>query len=266
MVPMDRGKRYTWMISGAAILLVCALLLPRGFGKSPAVDSIGEAESSLRTEENAVVAMVNGYAVTVKEFEARMPEERAGTMTYYQQTYGCDPGTEHFWSTTCGDEAEIPQERLKQITLQHLVEDRVRELAASKAGLDTAIGYDAFLAAWEEENRDRAERAAARKVIYGPRQYSEVAYYRYVVSNTVLGLKQWLTEQGGLPTEEQLREEYEASIARQPELPTFETARDAMVQQWTEKRYRSWFAEQVKQAVVEVDPQVYAGLICKETP
>ncbi|WP_379131099.1 hypothetical protein [Paenibacillus sp. sgz500958] len=258
MIRMNHGKQYIWMICGTAVLLACALLLPRWSGTSPALASVGEAAQ--RADENAVVATVNGYAVTLKEFKVRMPEQRAETMTYYQQTYGCDPAAASFWSTPCGGEGEIPQERLKQVTLQLLVEDRVRELAASQAGLNTAIGYDAFLAEWEEENRERAESAAAGKVIYGPRQYSEVAYYRYTVSNTVLGLKEWLTEQDGLPTEEQLRQEYEDSIARQPEPPSFETARDALVQEWTEKRYGRWFAEQVKQAAVEIDQQVYAGI------
>ncbi|MNO25263.1 hypothetical protein D3C76_150960 [compost metagenome] len=256
MVRSDRRKRYISIAAGTVLLLVCVLFVPQWAGDSTAPPSISKA-AQVETDE-AAVATVNGTAVTLKEFKVRMPEQRAETMTYYQQTYGCDPAEASFWGTSCG--GQLPQERLKEMTLQRLVEDRVRELAAQAAGLHTTVGYEAFLADWEAENRERAERVAAGKVIYGPRQYSEPVYYRYVVSSTVLGLKQWLEERDGPPTQEQLRQEYAASIAGQAHPPSYEKAKDAVLQSWTDKRYASWFKEQMKQAAVKVDQQVYKGI------
>ncbi|MNC10491.1 hypothetical protein D3C75_581420 [compost metagenome] len=150
--------------------------------------------------------------------------------------------------------------RLKETTLHLLVEDRVRELAAGKAGLHAEVGYDAFLRQWEAENRDRSKRLAAGQVIYGPREYSKSAYFRYLVSSTILGLKQWLLEHDGPPTEEQLRREYAESIAGQLSPPSYETVRDALVQQCSEEHYESWFKTQLEQAEVKVNQQVYEGI------
>ncbi|WP_178021327.1 hypothetical protein [uncultured Paenibacillus sp.] len=255
MIQADRGKTYLFLGGGLIVLLAFALLVSRWFGQPPASASLGVAAQPQTQDEHAVVATVDGTPVTMKEFKARLPELRADIMTYYQQTYGCDPGNAHFWSEPCG--GELPLVRLKEATLRLLVEDRVRELAANKAGLPVAVGYDAFLREWEAENRNRAERLAAGQVIYGPREYSESAYYRYVVSGTILGLKQWLAKHDGPPTEEQLRQEYADSLAGQPRPPAYETIRDALVQQWSEKRYESWFKAQLKQARVKVNRQVF---------
>ncbi|MGG6311462.1 hypothetical protein [Paenibacillus macerans] len=258
MIRTDRGKTYLYLAGGLIVLLVFALLGSRWFGQPPASASVGVAAQPQTQDESTVVATVDGAPVTLKEFKARMPELRTDTITYCQQTYGCDPGDARFWSVPCGGEA--PLERLKEATLRFLVEDRVRELAAGKAGLHAAVGYDAFLREWEAENRDRAERLAAGQVIYGPREYSESAYYRYVVSSTVLGLKQWLAEHDGPPTEEQLRQEYAGSLAGEPSPPAYGTVRDALVQQWGEKRYENWFKAQLEQAEVKVNRQVYEGI------
>lgn len=260
MIQINRKKTYLFFAGVIPVLLILVLLGVRWFGQPPASVSDGfPVQTQVPQDGDAVVATVNGAPVTKKEFKTRLPEHRAGIMTYFQQTYGCDPGGTDFWSTPCGGEA--PVARLKATTLRLLVEDRVRELAAGRAGISVAIGYDAFLKEWEAENRIRANQLAAGQVIYGPREYSEPAYYRYVVSNTILGLKQWLLEHDGPPTEEQLRQAYADSISGKSDPPAFETVRDALTQQWSEERYESWFKSQLEQAEVEVNQQVYEGII-----
>ncbi|SEU26249.1 SurA N-terminal domain-containing protein [Paenibacillus sp. NFR01] len=295
-----RGKRVGFTVGGAMALLAGGLLLALRLGPSPALapvdgkvpleaageraiseQAVGEQAASQAVSGQAtrerevggqgqnsgkqvqeasrqVVATVNGAAITLREFAARMPEQRAAALDAYVQTEGCDPGAADFWVASCGGEA--PLERLKELTLQRLVEDRVREQAAQKAGLAVPAGYEDFLAAWEQENRERADRLAAGEVIYGPREYSESAYYRYVVSNTVLGLLAWLMEQDGGPEETELKQAYQDSIAGQAAPPAYETVRDTLVQQWNKQRYVSWFREQVRQAEVAVDRQVYAAI------
>lgn len=201
---------------------------------------------------------MNGLNITLKEFKARLPEQRAETMTYFEQTYGCDSGGADFWISSCG--GQIPLNKLKETTLGRLVEDRVREAAARTAGLYAADGYDAFLADWAEENRERARRIAAGEVIYGPRAFTEQAYYRYVASNTVLGLKQWLEESGEPPTEEQLRKEYAETTAGISNPPSYEEAKGDLIRIWADNRYDSWFQAKLKQAVVTVNEQIYENI------
>lgn len=261
MIQTNRKKTYLFFVAGIPVLLVLVLLGVRWFGQPPASvisDGIME-QTQVPQDADAVVATVDGTPVTLEEFKVRLPEQRAEIMTYFQQAYGCDPGGTDFWSTPCG--GETPIARLKAVTLRLLIEDRVRELAANKAGIPVAIGYDAFLKEWEAENRTRADRLAAGQVIYGPREYSEPAYYRYVVSSTILGLKQWLLEHDGPPTEEQLRQAYADSVSGQSAPPAFEAVRDALAQQWSEERYESWFKAQLEQAEIEVNQQVYEGIM-----
>ncbi|WP_068619575.1 hypothetical protein [Paenibacillus tuaregi] len=219
MVRTDRKIPYVFLVAGliAALALVC--LASGSFGLLPASSPNRVAEHAQPTNGDAAVALVNGDAVTLKEFKARMPRLRGEIMTYCQQTYGLEPNESTFWSASCGGESSL--ERLKEATLRLLEEDRIREQAAVKAGLHAAIGYDAFLEAWETENRERARRVAAGQVIFGPRELSEAAYYQYVVANTVLTLKQWLLEQKG------------------------------------ETNYERWIDEQLKQATIELNRQLY---------
>ncbi|SFB30393.1 hypothetical protein SAMN05216312_105410 [Cohnella sp. OV330] len=219
MVRTDRRRPYVFQIAGliAALTLVC--LASGSFGSLPASSPNRIAGHAQPTNGHAVVALVNGEAVTLKEFKARMPRLRGEMMTYCQQTYGLDPNEPKFWSASCGGKSSL--ERLKEATLRLLEEDRIREQAAVEAGLHAAVGYDAFLQAWETENRERARRVAAGQVIFGPRELSESAYYQYVVANAVLALKQRLLEQKG------------------------------------ETNYERWIDEQLKQATIELDWQVY---------
>jgi|GEM_PF-6935572 len=223
MVRTDRKRRYVFLITGliAALALVC--LASGAFGSFGSLTAsspnriVGHAQPT--NDDDAAVALVNGDAVTLKEFKARMPRLRGEIMTYCQQTYGLDPNEPTFWSASCGGKSSL--ERLKEATLRLLEEDRIRERAAVKAGLHAAIGYDAFLQAWQTENRDRARRVAAGQVIFGPREFSESAYYQYVVANTVLALKQWLLEQKG------------------------------------ETNYERWIDKQLEEATIELNRQLY---------
>lgn len=222
MVRTDRKRRYVFLIAGliAALALVCLASGAFGsFGSLTASSPNRTAGHAQPTDGDAAVALVNGDAVTLKEFKVRMPRLRGGIMTYCQQTYGLDPNESTFWSASCGGKSSL--ERLKEATLRLLEEDRIREQAAVKAGLHAAIGYDAFLQALETENRDRAKRVAAGQVIFGPREFSESAYYQYVVANTVLALKQRLLEQKGVTD------------------------------------YERWIDEQLKKATIELDRQLY---------
>ncbi|MBW4083215.1 SurA N-terminal domain-containing protein [Paenibacillus sp. S150] len=252
---LNRIQACTAIISVAAVVILFVFGGHTFLGDSPTEPAQAEGWGAQGDSGAASVASVNGIPVTLKEFLARMPGQRSAALSYYQQAYGCDTGAAGFWTSPCG--GEIPLQRLKRMTLDELVENRVRELAAQEAGLDCPVGYDAFLAAWKAENRQRSRRLAEGGVVYGPREYSEQVYYRYLASVTANDLKRWLAGRDGPFAEKLLREEYAKRMPGQSGSASFDEVREQLERLLEDERYDLWLAALKEQAEVKVNKTVY---------
>ncbi|MDT3428448.1 hypothetical protein J2Z22_004040 [Paenibacillus forsythiae] len=177
----------------------------------------------------AAVAWVNGEPVAYGEFQARMLELR-GEAVAEAAKEGADPAGKSFWTSGIG--GQTPLGLLKEKTLDLLVRVKVQQIAAREAGIAEAIGYEAFLSRLAAENRTRSSRLRRGEPVYGPRQYSERAYFRYTLANLELALRHRLAEEDG----------------------------DRSGKPLDDERYEAWLNRQAANAVVRVNSSVYDKL------
>ncbi|QWU17593.1 hypothetical protein SAMN04487895_12627 [Paenibacillus sophorae] len=216
----------------AALALLVALLVPAACSppKPPAEAAVSEAGGGAAAPDPfTAVAWVNGEPVAYGEFRTRMLELR-GEVVAETAKGGTDPAAKSFWTSDIG--GRTPLGLLKEKTLDLLVRVKVQQIAAKEAGIAEDIGYEAFLSRLDAENRTRSSRLRRGEVIYGPRQYSEQAYYRYTLANLELALRQQLAEEEG----------------------------DHSGKPLDDKRYESWLNRQAANAVVQVNPSMYDKL------
>jgi hypothetical protein len=137
------------------------------------------------------VATVNGVPVSEQEFKLFLQDNTANTYNYFKQRYNVDnhPG---FWTGTFG--GEVPIEYARKQALDQLVRIKIEQSLAKKNGIMKDIRYSAFLRSLTEENKQRKEKLINNQVIYGPEQYNELDYFRYVHSNMLVQLKQKLAQ------------------------------------------------------------------------
>ncbi|MBY9080775.1 hypothetical protein KIH86_13450 [Paenibacillus sp. HN-1] len=177
----------------------------------------------------APVAWVNGEPVTSGEFKTRMLELRGEAVAEAAEK-GANPGARNFWAADIG--GRTPLDLLKEKTLHLLIRVKVQELAARKAGIVQDIGYEAFLLRLDAENRLRSSRLRSGEPIYGPQQYSERVYYRYMLANLELALRERLARAEGESSGKLL----------------------------DEGRYEAWLEGEAAAAEVRTNPALYGGL------
>ncbi|OCT11482.1 hypothetical protein A8709_07380 [Paenibacillus pectinilyticus] len=131
---------------------------------------------------NSTIALVNGEPISYQELLQVM---------------------NHMRSLTQADQ-------LANKALQTLVSNKIEQMWAKQKGLVDRIDYAHFHQQWKEENLRRKEAVAKKQPIYGPTQYSEGDYYRYVQSNVVIQLKDALGKNEFAQTTNQLKAQYES--------------------------------------------------------
>lgn len=175
------------------------------------------------------VAWVNGEPVAYGEFKTRMLELRGEAVAEAAEK-GADPAARNFWASDIG--GRTPLDLLKEKTLHLLVRVKVQEIAARKAGIVQDIGYEAFLSRLDAENRLRSSRLRSGEPIYGPQQYSERTYFRYMLTNLELALRERLARDEG----------------------------DSSGKLLDEGRYGAWLEGEAAKAEVRVNPALYGRL------
>lgn len=150
---------------------------------------------------------VNDEPVDFREFQMFADRNRAQAFSYFRNTYGVND-SEGFWMQQVG--GEIPGQYLFRLTMEELVRSKIQQLWAKQEGvMQDATSYEAFLDAWQKENRSRQKALASNQVIYGPRQYDAASYYLYLHSNLVARLKEHLGQTVYAPTDKELNELYQ---------------------------------------------------------
>ncbi|AKG33854.1 hypothetical protein [Paenibacillus durus] len=227
----DGGRHRLRALAARALLLVMLLTLLAPAACSPPAElTVSEVGGGVMEPDLFTpVAWVNGEPVAYGEFRTRMLELR-GEVAAETAKDGADPGAKGFW--TSDTRGETPLGLLKKKTLALLIRVKVQQIAAKEAGIIEDIGYEAFLSRLDAENRTRSSRLRRGEPVYGPKQYSEKAYYLYTLANLELALRQRLAEEDGNRSGRPMDDE----------------------------RYKAWLNRQEANAVVRVNPSLYEKL------
>lgn len=160
-------------------------------------------------EGGKAVAFVADEPVTVSEFRFHMSAVRAEVFAYFHQQYGAEDGA-GFWEQSYG--GEVPAERLKEATMDRIVDTKLILLEAGRQGYIDDPSYAGFRERWLLENERRREAIKQNRVIYGPRQLSERQFFEIELSNLQAELKKRFDEGLEVP-ESRLRQFYEQNPA-----------------------------------------------------
>jgi len=153
-----------------------------------------------------VIATVNGVPISIAEYNRAIRLNKSRIINYFRDTYQAEQ-TEHFWTTAF--HGEIPAEVLKKKALEDSVYFKVRQLLAKEQGVLQDVSYDGFLQKLQQENERRVQAINNNQVIYGPAQYDEDTYLEYVLTNSMLAVKQRMQQKVLQKGESQLRLFYE---------------------------------------------------------
>ncbi len=157
--------------------------------------------------DSDVVFSVNGEPVQAGEFMLLLKNEHvAGTYNYFKARYGAEDQKD-FWTQRFGK--EIPVEYARSQTLNEARRIKLQQLLMDKYGIQSDISYAGFLQALKKENASRKDAVAKGKAIYGPQEYDEIGYYRYVLSNNIEKLKRKIEETEIQISDDDLRKKYE---------------------------------------------------------
>lgn len=189
---LSRSK--TWIIAGIAVIAAIAFIF---------------VERPVFSETNRFgdpIATVDGEPIQLEEFQRAVQANKARVIDFFHEKYGADQSAS-FW--TASYEGEIPFELLKKMALEDSVDLKIQQMTAKEQGVLTDIRYDVFLQHFKDENKRREQAIAKGEVVFGPAQYTEDAYFEYVMVNAVLSVKKHLMEEDWKPDEPELKRFYE---------------------------------------------------------
>ncbi len=104
---------------------------------------------------------------------------------------------------------EHQHEKLKPMAIDYLINFKVEQMWMKEEGIMQDTSYRAFLEELHAENKRRSEAVAAGRIIYGPQQYEQLTYYKYLHSIRWIALKEKLKATTYAPDKEDLIALYE---------------------------------------------------------
>lgn len=190
-----------WLfIAGFFILIMVTILL------------IAKPAFTQTHHEDAYIATVDGVEIHVSEFQRAIDANRAGIIKYFHEKYDTAPSAA-FWTTPYGGN-EIPLELIKKKALEDSINQKIRQILAKEQGVLPDISYAGFMQNFNLENQRRQQAIKNHQVTFGPAQYTEEAYFEYVMANTALSVKTHLMQRDWKPSVQQLITFYEANKRR----------------------------------------------------
>jgi hypothetical protein len=154
------------------------------------------------------VMTVNGTQVPVREFMLFVEQDRATTITFFQQHYNATVDA-NFWTTSYG--GTTPREQLLKSATTDATRTLVQQQSAQTQKLVANIDYADFLTAWATENQRRRQAIAAHQPVYGPEQYTESQYFSYLFGNLTYALELRLIASGTITVTAATERAYYAS-------------------------------------------------------
>jgi hypothetical protein len=154
------------------------------------------------------VAYVNGEGIATAMFKQYIAKYKAQVYSQFSQKYSVI-NQSGFWETSFGNN-EVPAEFLKRKALDECTIIITQQILAREEGLLEDISYSGFLNKLESTNEQRKQSVTNKKVIYGPVEYTEAAYFDYLLSLVIIELKERLARNEFNITENKLRDFYES--------------------------------------------------------
>jgi hypothetical protein len=175
------GKFYLTKMNLAVIISVIGILL------SVILFSINKPSN---VNDDDTVLTVNGEPVSMAEYLNIMSGARTKVFSYISQKFGVTD-SKYFWTTSF--DGEIPEEILKQSTVNELTRVKILQILMKKYGITNDISYSGFLKELTAENERRKKAVVKKLPIYGPVEFGEKIYYDYMLSERTGKLKQVLS-------------------------------------------------------------------------
>ena len=214
------------------------------------------------------VAYVNGEGLAVTMFKQYLAKNKAQVYSQFSQKYPIlNPSG--FWQTTFGNN-EIPAEVLKKKALDESVNILVQQILAKKEGLLEDISYSGFLEKLETTNEYRKQSVTNKKIIYGPAEYTEVAYFDYLLSLVVIELKDRLALNEFNVTENKLKEFYENNrlelyrkkdSVNTTEYYPFDDIKTLVRSNYIDNQYERYINNLIADADIKINYDVYNSLL-----
>lgn len=159
--------------------------------------------SKEKVEEDFMIK-VDGVPITLTEFNRAVRKNRAYVVNYFYKKYNVQQ-SEKFWTTAIN--GEIPRDMLIKIAQEECTNIKMQQIVAQEKGILKDISYQGFLQELKNENIRREEAIKNKQVVYGPSQYSEDAYFDYLLFNAKLSIKKDMQER---ISEGELKQFYDA--------------------------------------------------------
>jgi|GEM_PF-2742953 len=141
---------------------------------------------SIAASPLSVVAYVNDSPVEAAELKREMVRYRAVVYNEYAKAFDLSK-VKDFWHTDF--EGTTPMDSLRNKALKSLIEIKVQQQLLEENRLWSYNTYGELLAALEQENEQRQQKALKKEIIYGPVVYSEQIFFDYKFSNALIVLK-----------------------------------------------------------------------------
>ena len=195
----------TYVFVGLLCLIISLLLL------------FGYVFAAGHNQDNDSIVLINGEAISPREFGLFADANRAKVYSNFKRMYGVDDGP-RFWITETG--GEKPADKLKELTLERLIDTKIQQQWAKEEGIIADESYRDFLDRWQADTEERTAALQKKQVVYGPQRYDEMGYYVYRFSNQVEALKRHLAMTKYKPNDIQIKQYYQEQQARFAEKAT----------------------------------------------
>lgn len=171
-----------------------------------------------KIKDDEIVLSVNGEPVTKNEYLFFLSGLRANVFSYFSNKYGVEESPT-FWSSDF--EGEVPEEVLKQKTIELLKRIKIEQVLMREHGIADDISFSGFLMELENENKRRELALAKRQPVYGPVRFEEKVYFDYLHSERVGKLKRILTAGELSVSNEELDRNYREFLSTQDKTDEF---------------------------------------------
>lgn len=143
-------------------------------------------DSSFTIHETPVIATVNEFPITVKEFEAYLEESRTEVVSHFIREFNLNGISPGFWDHEFEDQK--PADLLKEIALQKAIKTKIRLVYMYEKKVIESPDYAYFLKIYNDFCEERRE-SPDGNIKYGPVQMSERDFFNYWYSNALIELK-----------------------------------------------------------------------------
>ena len=212
---------------------------------------------------SAIVGTVNGVPVNVNFFKMIRNNEIASTYQFFYNNYDVSDSIT-FWEDDYG--GQNPLTYLNREAMQACAEIIVIQQFAQKYSILDDISYDTFYRDFQAENARREAAIQKNEPVFGPVQYGEYEYFRYLLSNTVITIKDALKNDSSFYTEAELEEYVDQKLANRqfPSSVEYEKEKANFLSSFIDGKYDETIQALFERADVDFDEDLANSIPARE--